>query len=966
MTVVTDHLSEQQLRGWLARTLSDDEMGRVEDHLETCENCAERLGALETETVDGFLKRVRGVMEGSEDPDTNRQHQPTTDSGRERPGKKIGPYKLLQKLGEGGMGTVWMAEQDHPVRRVVALKIIKAGMDTKEVIARFETERQALAMMDHPNVARVLDAGETETGRPYFAMELVKGVPITNFCDQKRMTTRDRLGLFCEICRAVQHAHRKGIIHRDIKPSNILVSQDEDEPLVKIIDFGLAKATGAKLTERTLFTALGQMVGTPAYMSPEQAELSGLDVDTRTDVYSLGVLLYELLTGFTPLDLARLKQAGYADLQRMIREEDPPLPSTRISSLNNDSSLIAQRRNTDPRDLVQMLRGDVDVIVMKALEKDRGRRYESPGRFADDIRRYLQSEPIHARPASITYRLNRLYRRNKLAVTAGVLIFISLLTGTAVSTVLALRAMNAEDVANTALDGVKIERDRAIEAEGIAEKRRVEVENEQKKTQVALEKAEAALAEAESVTKLVVDVFRSPDPLRDGATIRVAEMLDRFVDELDQRTDLEPGRMNRLKQTIASTYASLGIHEKAIPLREQAVAYLTDQGLDLQATAFFNAKLDLANSYQSVGRDAEGLAINEDLLEYSLAEKGVRHPTTLTIRNNLANCLPASDPRCKEFREENVEIAIELYGKENATTLLYMYNLAYDREKEGRIDDAIVLHEEVLSLSRKVLGDEHPDTLRSIRELLDAYRDADILEKEVPLAEENLRISRKLLGDDNSYTQRAMARMSRALGRSGRVDEGLALREELLSMREKLYGKSSQQTRFTANQMIIDYGVYGRPTQALETGRRMLETCQAELGEDHESVWKTKNLTAFAIALTDKADDEEIRIALAMAEEVCSQIPKTATAWNTLAMVRFRSQDWQGTIEAAERSIELSDGKGDWSDRLLIAAANWQAGNRELATTKLAEAEAWIKAQPSVDWYEPILKPDLTAMIHSD
>jgi serine/threonine protein kinase len=327
-------------------------------------------------------------------------------------GSRIGPYKLLQQIGEGGMGVVWMAEQQEPVRRMVALKIIKPGMDTALVIARFEAERQALALMDHPHIARVLDAGATASGRPYFVMELVKGVPITDFCDKNHLAPEARLKLFLDVCHAIQHAHHKGVIHRDVKPSNVLVTLHDGVPVVKVIDFGVAKATGQRLTEKTLFTAFGQMIGTPAYMSPEQAEMSGLDIDTRSDVYSLGVLLYELLTGTTPLEARRLREAGFAEMQRLIREEEAPRPSTRLSSLGDSATVLAGNRGLDVRRLVRLLAGDLDWVVMKALDKDRGRRYDTPGHFAEDVQRYLRQEAILARPPSMRYKLKKFLRRN--------------------------------------------------------------------------------------------------------------------------------------------------------------------------------------------------------------------------------------------------------------------------------------------------------------------------------------------------------------------------------------------------------------------------------------------------------------------------------------------------------------------------------------------------------------------------
>ena len=404
---------------YLAQACGND--AQLRQHVEALLQAHEKAG--------GFLEEPAAVLPGK----TIALSTPLT----EKAGDHIGHYKLLQQIGEGGCGVVYMAEQEQPIRRRVALKVIKLGMDTKAVIARFEAERQALALMDHPNIAKVLDAGATDTGRPYFVMELVRGIKITDYCDQNNLSTEERLDLFVQICHAIQHAHQKGIIHRDIKPSNILVTVHDGKPLPKIIDFGIAKATsGQVLTDKTLFTAFEQFIGTPAYMSPEQAEMSTLDIDTRSDIYALGVLLYELLTGRTPFDQEELVAAGLSEMRRIIREEEPLRPSTRISTLEAaDQTTVAKRRHSEPPQLIHLVRGDLDWIVMKCLEKDRTRRYETANGLAHDILCHLNNEPVLARPPSTAYRFQKLVRRNKLAFTAAAAVLMALLVGLGIAAV---------------------------------------------------------------------------------------------------------------------------------------------------------------------------------------------------------------------------------------------------------------------------------------------------------------------------------------------------------------------------------------------------------------------------------------------------------------------------------------------------------------------------------------------------
>jgi hypothetical protein len=433
-------------------------------------------------------------------------------------GTRIGRYKLLQRIGEGGGGVVYMAEQEEPVRRRVALKIIKLGMDTRSVIARFEAERQALAMMDHPNIARVLDAGATDTGRPYFVMELVRGVKITDYCDKNQLDTRRRLDLFIQICQAIQHAHQKGIIHRDIKPSNILITLHDGVPVPKVIDFGIAKATEMRLTDKTFFTAYEQIIGTPAYMSPEQAEMSGLDIDTRSDIYSLGVLLYELLTGRTPFDPKKLLQHGLDEMRRTLREQEPQRPSTMLTTLQGtELTATAEHRQAEPPKLISLLRGDLDWIVMKALEKDRRRRYETANGLAMDINRYLNHEPVVARPPSRFYRFQKLVRRNQVIFTATGAVAVALIIGLGTSTWLFFQERTARQRAVTAEQQQARLRQEAEQARANEAELRRQAETRQKITQAALLVSQEKFDEAD---KLLNEVSLTQPTVEGAAVLR--------------------------------------------------------------------------------------------------------------------------------------------------------------------------------------------------------------------------------------------------------------------------------------------------------------------------------------------------------------------------------------------------------------------------------------------------------------
>jgi serine/threonine protein kinase/tetratricopeptide (TPR) repeat protein len=661
----------------------------------------------------------------------------------EHAGTIIGPYKLLEQIGEGGMGTVFMAEQTHPVQRKVALKVIKPGMDTRQVIARFEAERQALAMMDHVNIARVLDAGATEAGRPYFVMELVHGVPITKYCDENRLTPRERLELFVPVCQAIQHAHQKGIIHRDIKPSNVMITLYDGQPVPKVIDFGVAKATEQKLTERTLFTQFGTMVGTLEYMSPEQAEMSALGVDTRSDIYSLGVLLYELLTGSTPLSRKRVREAAYAEVLRLIKEEEPPKPSTRLSDSGEALASISAQRHMEPAKLSKLMRGELDWIVMKTLEKDRNRRYETANGFATDVQRYLHDEPVQACPPSARYRLLKFARRNRVAMMTTGFVALVLVAGTVVSAWQAIRATRARQEAEvarteeaaqrTVADHRRIEADdqraEANHQRNIAEDHLQETRLQQaiaEKNQVLAEKShQQARRAVEQLFVLVGDdlVLNEPEfqPLR-SKLLRTAlgyyqEFIEIWKDVPAKRSELAASyrHVAQLSQQMGAQKVALSAGKKALDLQLTLVNEEGDDSRRIDDLA--STWLNLGLSQQSAGRHIEAaksydqaLALWQPLAEKDPAE--ARYQSGLAaayhnlgwLRSELQ--LPKEAVRC--LRQA---LAIrERLVKEYPDNLQYKFLLAGtygtlgNRLREAdQWEDAVALQSKALAVFRELV-----------------------------------------------------------------------------------------------------------------------------------------------------------------------------------------------------------------------------------------------------------------------
>ena len=715
----------------------------------------------------------------------------------EKPGDKVGRYKLLQQIGEGGCGVVYMAEQEEPVRRRVALKIIKLGMDTKSVIARFEAERQALAMMDHPNIAKVFDAGATETGRPYFVMELVRGVKITDYCDEQKLSTRERLDLFIQVCHAIQHAHQKGIIHRDIKPSNILVTMQDCVPVPKVIDFGIVKATGGQaLTDKTVFTAFEQFIGTPAYMSPEQAMMTSQDIDTRSDIYALGVLLYELLTGKTPFDAKELLAIGLDELRRTICEKEPDRPSTRLSTLSGDElDTTAQRHSLGAPKLVSELRGDLDCVVMKALEKDRARRYETANGLARDVQRFLNNEPVVARPPSKLYEFQKTVRRHKFGFAAGAIVASALFAGILVSSWYAVRSARAERVAENERRQAEAERIKALEAE-------------------AESKAVNDFLQQDLLRQAGTDT-QADEGLKVDPNITLRQVMDRAAARLDNRFTNQPLVEASIRMTLAEIYDVMGDPvaaqrhaERAVELRQRIL------GPDNQLT--LAAMTELCYALANTGNATKAIALGERTLGRLQVVLGREHPDTLKCMDYLGKAYIAAGRfnDAVTLLQETLTLAKSKLGPTNGLTLGIQHDLGSAYMEAGRPNEAVPLLEETVKAEQSILGLDHPQTLGSMGDLAVAYDKAGRLNDALRLDEETLKLCKIKLGPDHTDTLTIMNNLAADYQAAGRLNEALALFEESFKLKNNKLGPANPDTLVTMRWLASAYQDAGRSADA--------------------------------------------------------------------------------------------------------------------------------------------------------
>jgi serine/threonine protein kinase len=692
--------------------------------------------------------------------------------------KNIGPYRLIQTLGVGGMGHVWLAEQTEPVHRRVALKLIRAGTYDAALLQRFQSERQSLAIMEHPTIAKVFDAGTTPEGQPYFAMEYVDGSPITDYCDRKKLGIRERLKLFLHVCDGVQHAHQKAVIHRDLKPSNILVTEVDGKPTPRIIDFGLAKAAGSHAPGETVFTHVGAFLGTPGYMSPEQADPNLRDIDTRTDVYSLGVVLYELLTGYLPFDPTQWKRQRLDEVLRQLRETDPERPSTKVGANRATSTARAEARGTqNEAQLVSALRGDLDWITLKALEKDRERRYGTSSALAADVERYLQHLPVEARPASAMYRLRKHARRNRVAVAVG--------SGAALLL-----------IAFAVMQGIQL--------------RRITRERDR----------------ADRITEFMSHMFKVSDPSEArGNSVTAREILDQSSKDIDTGLSNDPELQAKMMSTMAVTYRGLGLYSRAQALQERAVA-IQQRILGPEHPDTLRSMTTLANILSDEGRDDGAEKLIRQTLELERKVLGPRNPDTLRAVNALAATLydEGHYSEAGKLFQETLEIQRQVLGPEHQDTIGSMNDLASTFSHEGKEAEAEKLYRQTLEIRRRTLGPDHPDTLASMMNLGNILNQEGQFVEGESVCRETLDIQRRVLGPEHPDTLMTMNNLATALNGTGHYADAEKLRRETLEIRRRILGPEHPYTVINLGALALELSHEHRYGEAEQLFREEIQT----------------------------------------------------------------------------------------------------------------------------------------------